>query len=120
MTQSKYIAAIGYSDQRAVDIASDGNGHFYITALGRQSTSGGGDRVLIFEVDATGVVLNNYEVASSNSYEGLYPLHSIYHTNGQLYICGYMTQNSTQFPAEPSFAGYGSKYGFVIRVDPVT
>lgn len=119
LTHSKYIAAIGYSDQRAVDITSDGNGLFYITALGRREINGGRDRILVFQVNDTGMVVSNFEVASSNANEGLYPLHSLFHPNQSLYICGYMTTNSTHFPSEPSFSGYGSKSGFVIQVDPV-
>src|SRR5690606_19848218 len=54
----------------------------------------------------------------------MYPTHSIY-TQGHLYICGYVCQETTSYPSSPSFiySSFGGaarmdKEAFVLQYDP--
>lgn len=125
INSSAYFQDPKYADLRVVDIVGDGNSSnaiYYITCLARPS-SGGNDRILVIPVDINGTQTGNaYSIFPSSGTEGLYPLHSIYHSNGYLYICGYWTDNNTNLSngSEPDFNGYNHKDGFILKLNPST
>lgn len=113
-----------YEEERPVDIASNGvaaGATFYITCQARPAAGNGNDRILIVAVDVWGNLVDDaIAIHPMASNEGMYPLHSIYHPNGHLYICGFITDNNTGLPAEPGYLGYDHKKSFVLKYDPVT
>lgn len=108
-----------FQEERAVSIVSDRTNspstEYYITA----GVRGGVDGIEVTPVDRFGAVLRSpYLVLPSVPGDNIYPLHTIYHSNGNLYICGYITSNSTNLPLNPSFAGYNQKKAFVLQMNP--
>lgn len=113
------------TDLRAVDVVYDGvintlyPYRYYVISQARPPA--GQDAIIISKHDIDGNPVMPAMVIYSNIIgEQLYPLNAILHSNGQLYICGYVTDNSTHLPAEPGYFGYDHKKGFVIQVDPLT
>lgn len=97
------------NDIRVVDIAVANANTFYITCLIRDNfnTRGGHDMIIVLGVDATGSIVSNATIKSAggnNEYDNIYPLHSLYQ-NGKLFICGYVNDNASSYPAQPYYGG---------------
>lgn len=127
---------------RAVSIVGDGNtspndAKYYITCQVRVpinaspwDLTGDRDCIVVMTVDRNGNVLQDAMIIrpnvtnNPNTPENFYPLHSLWHSNGSLYICGYVTDDNTNAPNEPMFrhsAAMGPHIkSFVLRCDPAT
>lgn len=123
---------------RAVSIVGDGNtsrddAKYYITCQVRIPINGipftmTGDRdcIVVLTVDRNGNVLQDAMIIRPdvNTTDNFYPLHSLWHSNGSLYICGYVTDDNTHAPNEPKFVHSGANgphiKSFVISCDPAT
>ncbi len=122
MVSSVYYDDPNYIDERAVSIVGNGatgapgTARYYIVSQIRPS-SGGNDRIRIQTVDYNGTPIGNAYYITAAGIQSLYPMHAIYHTNGQIYVCGYTT-NGTNLPNNPGFAT--NKEAFVIAWNPAT
>ncbi len=113
-----------FSDLRAVALISDGattNAVYTIVCQGRRSNSTiyspTQDAVVLIRVDKWGTFLSANNLYESDTKVGLYPLHAIRHSNGDIYICGYATENYTKYPAQPDFGPYDTKKSFFLHVN---
>lgn len=120
VNNSYIFDASDYDELRSVSVISDGQTPtttYYMICQVRKA--GSSDGILVISFNLNGTVNSATEITPPSTSEGLYPLHSIYHSNDHIYICGYYTYtNSTNLPNEPSYVRYDEKSGFVLKFDP--
>lgn len=115
------------NDIRVVDIVAESNNKFYITCLMRDNFQkyGGHDMIKVLGVDAGGNIVSNATITSAggnHEFDNIYPLHSIY-LNEALFICGYVNDNASTYPAQPYYHGPAGpnapdyREAFVIKYD---
>lgn len=113
-----------FEQLRAVSIAGDKQANtdntYYITCVGRPAAGpGNNDAIVILGVNTLGEQMcKPFTITPNGQDESFYPLHSIIHTNGDIYICGYYTNSNQRsgLPNDPSFKSYRDKYAFITRV----
>lgn len=127
--RKSYSQVYGDFRYEVVDIAVEDSKKFWITVLARSIQTGlERDFVMAEGVDewgttlctpCAGILLSSLDT----NYTNLYPTHSYFADNGQLYICGYACKSETAYPLQPN-THYSDKLGFMMKVDvnglPVT
>lgn len=122
------LASGDKNDIRVVDIAVASPDVFYITCLMRDNFNkyGGHDMIKVLGVDNTGTIISNATITSggnNHEFDNIYPLHSLYQ-NEALFICGYVNDNTSSYPAHPYYGGptggangVDMRQAFVIKYD---